>query len=248
MERRSLFLGAFLAGGGALFAKSAGAGPSGSMTSSSETLSFAPDVPLIPPASGRIKVAFLISDGFNLIDMVGPMQTFLQVPAPSGKADEPGPFETFTVASSVEPIKGYQNLIVTPNYSLDASPAPDIAVVGAQPRMTKAHIEYLRKVHADGKIVMSVCTGVVALAYSGLLDGLTVTTHHSFIEEYTKAYPKVTFVADKAYVHAAPLIFTAGGETSGFELALHIVELYYGRKVAVETARSMEYRGPAWQA
>ena len=43
------------------------------------------------------------------------------------------------------------------------------------------------------------------------------------------------------------MIYTAGGETSGFELALHIVELYYGHAMAVETARSMEYRGPDWQ-
>jgi len=37
------------------------------------------------------------------------------------------------------------------------------------------------------------------------------------------------------------MIYTAGGETSGIELALHIDE------VAVKTARYMEYREPDWQ-
>ena len=45
-----------------------------------------------------------------------------------------------------------------------------------------------------------------------------------------------------------PRIYTAGGETSGIELALHIVELYFDHDVAVKTARYTEYRGPAWQS
>jgi len=48
-------------------------------------------------------------------------------------------------------------------------------------------------------------------------------------------------------VHSAPMIYTAGGEMSGIELALHIVELYFDHDVAVKTARYMEYRGPKWQ-
>jgi transcriptional regulator GlxA family with amidase domain len=43
------------------------------------------------------------------------------------------------------------------------------------------------------------------------------------------------------------MIYTAGGETSGMELALHVTELYFNRDIAVRTARYMEYRGPAWQ-
>ena len=52
---------------------------------------------------------------------------------------------------------------------------------------------------------------------------------------------------DKAWVHSAPRVYTAGGETSGIELSLHIVELYYDHDMAVKTARYMEYRGPDWQ-
>ena len=42
-------------------------------------------------------------------------------------------------------------------------------------------------------------------------------------------------------------IFTAGGLTSGIDLALHVVELYFGREAAERTARYMEYEGTGWQ-
>jgi transcriptional regulator GlxA family with amidase domain len=95
--------------------------------------------------------------------------------------------------------------------------------------------------------MLSVCTGASKFAQAGLLDGMDATTHHDYIDSFQKRFPKVTFVRDRAYVHSAPMIYTAGGETSGIELALHIVELYFDHNVAVKTARYMEYRGPDWQ-
>jgi transcriptional regulator GlxA family with amidase domain len=41
-------------------------------------------------------------------------------------------------------------------------------------------------------------------------------------------------------------IITAGGLTSGIDLALHIVEKYYGRDVALQTAKYMEYESTHW--
>jgi hypothetical protein len=40
-------------------------------------------------------------------------------------------------------------------------------------------------------------------------------------------------------------IITAGGLTSGIDLALRVVERYYGRKIAEQTAICMEYQGKA---
>jgi transcriptional regulator GlxA family with amidase domain len=40
-------------------------------------------------------------------------------------------------------------------------------------------------------------------------------------------------------------ISTAGGLTSGIDLALRVVERYYGRKIAEQTAVYIEYQGRA---
>jgi transcriptional regulator GlxA family with amidase domain len=48
-------------------------------------------------------------------------------------------------------------------------------------------------------------------------------------------------------VQSDPTIYTAGGLTSGVDLALHIVENYFGRAVAQKTADYMEYQGMGWK-
>jgi transcriptional regulator GlxA family with amidase domain len=45
---------------------------------------------------------------------------------------------------------------------------------------------------------------------------------------------------------ASGKIMTAGGLTSGIDLALHVVEQFYGRAVALATATYMEYESRRW--
>lgn len=193
------------------------------------------------PPSGIVKVAFVVSDQATLIDIAGPMQTFDQVQSPGTTG-----FQTFTVSETRKPIKA-GTLTITPDYSFADAPDADIVVVGAQTGNNEAYLGYLRRMTKAGKLMLSVCTGVSKFAQAGILDGLDATSHHDFIDPFQKTYPKVHFIRDRAWVHSAPLIYTAGGETSGIELALHIIALYYDHDVAVKTARYMEYRGPDWQ-
>jgi len=198
------------------------------------------DARLTLPKSGIVKVAFVVSDRATLIDIVGPMQTFDQVQVPDGG------FETFTVSESRKPMKA-GTLTIVPDHSFEDAPDPDIVVVGAQTGDSENYLGYLRRMHAGGKLMLSVCTGASKFAKAGLLDGKEATTHHDFLDAFQKQFPNVHFVPDKAYVRSGPRIFTAGGETSGIELALHIIELYYDHAAAVRTARYMEYRSPDWE-
>lgn len=196
---------------------------------------------LVLPKSGVAKVAFVISDRATLIDIAGPMQTFDQVQSPGTTG-----FETFTVSETRNPIKAGK-LTIVPDYTFDDVPDADIVVVGAQTGDNEKYLGYLRSMNSRGKLLLSVCTGVSKFAQAGLLDGLEATSHHDFIESFQNKFPKIHFLKDMDYVHSAPKIYTAGGETSGIELALHIIELYFDHDVAVKTARYMEYRGPKWQ-
>ncbi|HWA92616.1 MAG TPA: DJ-1/PfpI family protein [Rhizomicrobium sp.] len=193
------------------------------------------------PQSGVARVAFVVSDGATLIDVAGPMQVFDQVQSPGTTG-----FQTYTVSASRAPIKA-GTMTIVPDYTFADAPEPDIVVVGAQSGRDENYLGFLRTMRAKGKLMLSVCTGVSKFAQAGLLDGLEATSHHDFIDGFQKTYPKVKFVKDKAWVHSAPMLYTAGGEMSGVELALHITELYFDHETAVKTARYMEYRGPDWQ-
>ncbi|HEY8052407.1 MAG TPA: DJ-1/PfpI family protein [Steroidobacteraceae bacterium] len=200
------------------------------------------ETPLTLPKSGIVKVAFVVSDQATLIDIAGPMQVFDQVQSPGTTG-----FQTFTVSATREPIKA-GTMTIVPDYTFADAPDADIVVVGAQSGDTPPYMDYLRRMTARGRLMLSVCTGAAKFAQAGILDGLQATTHHDYVDSMQKRFPKINFLRDQAWVHSAPRIYTAGGETSGMELALHIVELYFNHGVAVKTARYMEYRGPSWQS
>ena len=92
---------------------------------------------------------------------------------------------------------------------------------------------------------MSVCPGAFILAKAGLLDGLAATTVSHRLEQLAKAAPNLRVVSDQRYVDNGKVITTAG-LSSGIDLALRVVERYYGREVATSTARQMEYQGEGW--
>lgn len=214
------------------------------MILSAATLFAAPAKKLEPPKSGAIKVAFVMNQGATMIDFAGPWEVFQDVHVES--RDPMMPFELYTVAESTEPIRTSGGMRVIPDYSFANAPLPDIVVVGAQRGSPGMH-DWLRKAAKDADLVMSVCTGAFKLAEAGLLEGIEATTHHDFYEQFAGAHPKVTLIRSTRYVEGGDRIATAGGLTSGIDLALRIVERYFGRDVAQQTAVYMEYESDGWK-
>lgn len=200
------------------------------------------DAKLAPPHSGTLRVAFVVSDGATVIDYSGPWDVF-----ESAQLDD-NPFQLYTVAPSKQPIhtSGGRGMTLTPDYSFADAPQPDIVVIGAQsggPGLS----EWLQKMHQQHALILSVCTGAFKVAKAGLLDGESATTHHDFYDSFASQFPRVKLVRGVRYVQAEPTILVAGGETSGMDLALHVLADYYGAAVAQRTADYMEYQGTGWK-
>ena len=107
---------------------------------------------------------------------------------------------------------------------------------------TPAKIDWIRSASAEADVAMSVCTGAFLLAQTGLLDGLRATTHHNYYDKFAAKFPRVTLVRGPRYVeNLGGKLSTAGGLTSGIELALNVVERYFGTAAAADTAYIMEY-------
>ena len=208
---------------------------------------------LKPPATGKINVAFIISRGANVMDIAGPWEVFSDAMLNSkGKTwhesdgdDMVMPFNVYTVSDSQNPVDA-NGLTITPNFTFDNAPKPQVIVIPAQGGRTEAQKAWLLANAATADVTMSVCTGASMLAAYGLLDGQTATTHHSYREQMQKKYPAVHFVGGTRFVEHGN-IATAGGLTSGVDLALHVVERYYGQEVAQGTADFLEYRGELWK-
>jgi transcriptional regulator GlxA family with amidase domain len=201
---------------------------------------------LTPPVKGKIPVAFAISEGVTVIDFAGPWEVFQDVHITDrGKdMDEQMPFQLFTVAEKIETLTGSGGLKLVPDYTFDSAPQPKIIVVPAQ-RGSQALHAWLRKTLAATDVTMSVCTGAFQLGKAGLLSGKTATTHHDFFDQFEKAFPDVTVKRGLRFVEGEK-ISTAGGLSSGIDLALRVVDRYFGREVAQATATYMEYQSKGW--
>ena len=200
-----------------------------------------PSSRLVPPAKGPIDVAFLISEGATVIDFTGPWEVFQDTMVESRGAThaEQTPFRLFTVADGPEAVRATGGLRLTPDYTIDNAPTPRMIVVPAM-KATPRVLDWLRRTSPKTDLTMSVCTGAFQLARTGLLKGRAATTHHDFLDALGREFPEVKVERGRRFVESGS-IATAAGLTSGIDLALRVVERYFGAAVATATAAYMEY-------
>ena len=129
---------------------------------------------------------------------------------------------------------GVPDLLVVPgggwNARDDEASAWAEAQKGDVPRALADH-------HAAGTRIASVCTGSMLLAEAGVTDGRRAVTHAGAIDELRETGAEVV---DARVVDDGDLL-SAGGVTSGIDLALYIAEREFGRAVADRVATVIEY-------
>lgn len=198
------------------------------------------------PRRKRIRVAFMLGEGSNVIDTAGPWEVFQDVML-GEEEDHAHPFELFTVGpADTKVVTMTGGLRVEPQYCIKNAPQPNVIVVPAQSATDESRA-WLRKASAGTDVTMSVCTGSFQLARAGLLQGLTATTHHDYWDAFAKEFPKIDLRRGLRFVDNGR-IATAGGLTSGIDMALHVVSRYFGAEVAATTAKYMEYSSEAWRS
>jgi len=133
-----------------------------------------------------------------------------------------------------------------PNHTFASAPQPRIIVVPAQSEPSAALLSWLRRSSQGAELTMSVCNGAFVLAKAGLLSGKAATAHHGAYALLSADFSDITVKRGARFVDEGA-VSTAGGLTSGIDLALHVVERYYGRAVAERTATLLEYQGAGWK-
>lgn len=196
------------------------------------------------PARKQVRVAFLLGDSANVIDTAGPWEVF-QDTTLDGTLMHTHPFELYTVVPTTAMLRMTGGLQVVPHYDVASAPEPNVIVVPAQ-KSSDASLAWLKRVSAGTDVTMSVCTGAFQLGRAGLLTGLKATTHHEFWDKFQTEFPDVALQRGLRFVDNGR-IATAGGLTSGIDMALHVVARYFGDEVAAATAGYMEHASDAWR-
>jgi transcriptional regulator GlxA family with amidase domain len=243
MNRRQLIAGATLSALGATLA---------SYSSSSQGAPVSKAGPLQAPAKGKIPVAVLLSENAQVIDFAGPWEVFqgCHVHSRGSTMDEMMPFELFTVAPTAKEIRATGGMRILPDYTFADAPAARVVVVPAQGGLGAKRDEakeWLVSASNNADVTMSVCTGAFILGHAGLLDGLAATTYFKRFDEFAKTFPKVKLLRGVRFVENEK-VSTSAGLSAGIDLAIRVIERYFGREVAATTAADLEYEGKGWMA
>ena len=194
-------------------------------------------------------VGVLLFDGVAVLDFAGPFEVLnrarLEPGVESRRTEDGSLFDVFAVAKTTEPVTATGGIVVVPRHSFADAPRIDLLLVpggfGTRPVLQDAEtIDWIRKTAATARRTASVCTGALLLARAGLLDGRRATTHWGSFGLLTSLAKDVIVDREARFVDDG--VMTSAGVASGMDLALHIVETLFGRAVADETARYIEYR------
>jgi transcriptional regulator GlxA family with amidase domain len=141
-------------------------------------------------------------------------------------------------------------IVLRPDMALRDLPPLDMLLLPAiwrNPLQTLAAaqewLEWLREQAARGTRICSVGTGSYLLAEAGLLDGRAATTHWNYFERFSRRYPAVD-LKTRHLITQSDNIYCVGSVNSIADLMVHIVEEWFGSRVAraVENQFSPEIR------
>jgi transcriptional regulator GlxA family with amidase domain len=147
-------------------------------------------------------------------------------------------------------------LRVVADYDLQTAPQIDVLIVTGGPgwqeqARSPETLAFLRNQSAKIPIV-SVCTGGMILAASGILDGKAATTKREVVppelsplHRLREEYPDIT-VREAGLVDEGRVV-TGGGVSLCIDTTLYVLKKIFGPEMAAETARIIEYQR-AWAA
>jgi transcriptional regulator GlxA family with amidase domain len=189
-------------------------------------------------AASPRRVVFVAFDDFLLLDLAGP----LEVLRSANLLGASPRYETSVATPEGRPVTSSSGVTIQPDLSLDQlhrRTTDLLVVVGglgvAGAIETPGFLDHLVAASRRTQITASVCTGALALAAAGLLDGREATTHWASCELMATQHPDVVVLADRIHVRDGD-VWTSAGVTAGIDLALAIVEDHHGRELAHQVA------------
>ncbi|AXR79684.1 DJ-1/PfpI family protein [Natrarchaeobaculum sulfurireducens] len=189
----------------------------------------------------------VLFDGFDELDAIGPFEVL------ENAAEAGGDLETRLVTLEGDTD---EDGLVTASHGLRVEPEgtlgrPDLLIVPGggwtTPGGVRAVVEdgalpdAVGECYENGATVASVCTGAMILSHAGLLEGRPAATHHVAVDDLEAA---AATVVDERVVDDGDVL-SAGGVTSGIDLALWLVEREFGEEIASDVSELMvhERRG-----
>jgi transcriptional regulator GlxA family with amidase domain len=191
------------------------------------------------------RVVFLVYEGAEALDLVGPQGVFSGATnlggALAGPASPIARYATEVVAPAGGQITLSSGLtVVAPGIAELTGAIDTLVVIGgigaARTFEDPQLVAWLRGIASSVRRIASICTGAFLLAKAGLLDGRRATTHWAACARLQQRYPRVVVDPEPVYVRDAH-VWTSAGVTTGIDMSLAMVADDYGHEISSEVAR-----------
>jgi len=183
------------------------------------------------------RVAVVTFDQMSMFEFAVACEVF----GPTQSADLGLPWYQLAVCGEQGAVRFDNGLVLPVPARLGALARADTVVVppcddpdGVPP----ATLAALRRAHARGARIISLCTGAFVLARAGLLEGRRAVTHWAECDAFAAQFPHVSVDPSVLYVDEGDILTSAGCAAS-IDLCLHVVRCDYGAEIASALARLM---------
>lgn len=184
------------------------------------------------------RVAVLMMPGQVPLDLIGPLQVLhsagrlmkaleVRYIGPKAAMEWLGPL----TLSGIEPLPEQlqsQDLLLIPGQYRNR----------IEPSVQQECIQWLNANAHHASTVMTVCSGTLLLAETGLLDGRRCTTHHTLLDQLRRNAPRAKVQSDCIFIEDGRYL-TSAGISTGIDTMLHWLTRACGHSLALAVAREM---------
>ena len=190
-----------------------------------------------------LRIGIVGFDQVDALDLVGPAEAFASALAHDASGNQGSAYEVVILGLTNSHFVAESGIVFQPRTTLRAAPRLDTIIIpgGAGLRRAdtnRAVARWIEDRAGKTRRVVSICTGIYALAASGLLDGRRVTTHWRFAADVTRRFPNLRVEPNALFIRDGNF-YTSAGVTAGIDLTLALIEEDLGRKAALRVARDL---------
>ncbi|KAK5744780.1 hypothetical protein LTR17_001856 [Elasticomyces elasticus] len=196
------------------------------------------------------KWGFVLFQAYEPLDIFGPYEALLGL-SRTHRIDIAWLAETLEPVSTGPklPAMNAQNssafISIPPTHTFATAPS-DIEVLlvpgglGARAPDMNATLEYIEEVFPKLKYLITVCTGAMIVAKTGLLSGVRATTNKAAWQDVVATDPTAHWIPHARWAVDGK-IWSSSGVSAGIDVTLAWISCHYGDDVATTVTNFMEY-------
>jgi transcriptional regulator GlxA family with amidase domain len=159
----------------------------------------------------------------------------------------PTPFRVEIIGESVGPLRLASGIPLEVQRSVDTIETTDLVIVpsvlllgeGWQKGRYPKLVEWLQRMHEQGAVLCSACSGIFLLAETGLYEHQDATVHFGYAPAFSSLYPNTRIHPERVLVISGRReeLVCSGASTTWHDLVLYLTARYAGATTAQEIAR-----------